>query len=337
MAKTIKKIVAFTLSFLLGAIAGMSLMQVKDVLNSTTLGVEQGYNEQLSFGNFFGEGITLTASAEEISSSSNSVRLTASITPAETTESKKVDWSMAWKNPSSAWASNKAVADYVRVTPTASGALTADVVCQEAFGEPVIITVTSQANPSASASCQVDYAQKVTSASLRFGNVQINLGGDTLIQYELSPSTTGPGGVVAADMQTSAVYTVAQNFEVSVTLKSVSDDELFRLKNGYPTGFHQTSQLNTYNWLGKSIYYDYEHDIKNWYIMTRSGDIKFNAMTVAEIMEQFDECQCATMYEVTLTLTGEHNTYTYTSTVYCSDYTYSVQPTVAVDYTRITF
>lgn len=339
MAKTIKKIIAFTLAFLCGAIAGMSLILVKgDWKGSILNSLEQNHATQLSFGSFFENGITLTASAEEISSPSNNVHLTATLLPEETTVSRKVDWSIAWKNASSTWAKGKTLNDYVTLTPTSSGALTADLECKQAFGEPIIVTVTSQANPNATATCQVDYAQKVTSASLNFGNVAINLGGDTYVEYELRATATGPGGVVTADMQTSSVYTITQDFQTSVTLKSVSSDELFRLKGGYPTGFHQSNQLNTHNWLGESIYYDYTHDIQNWLIMSRTSDISFSALSISEIIEQFENMQCSTMYEITLTIAGEYNTYAYTSTMYCSGYTNTVMPTeMSVDYAKVVF
>ena len=46
--------------------------------------------------------------------------ITATVEPAETTN-KAVDWSIAWANADSAWASGKTVTDYVTVTPSESG------------------------------------------------------------------------------------------------------------------------------------------------------------------------------------------------------------------------
>lgn len=86
--------------------------------------------------------------------------LTATITPS-TADNKAVDWSVAWVDPSSSWASGKTVTDYVTVTPTSDGALTANAECLQAFGEQIKITVTSRANTYASASCTVDYARKI--------------------------------------------------------------------------------------------------------------------------------------------------------------------------------
>ena len=99
--------------------------------------------------------------------------VTASITPSDA-PNKEVDWSVAWKNPSSAWANGKDVTDYVTVTPFSDGALTATVECLEAFGEQVLVTATSRDNPSAKGSCTADYMQRYlgTETSLSFNNSQ---------------------------------------------------------------------------------------------------------------------------------------------------------------------
>lgn len=99
--------------------------------------------------------------------------VTASITPSDALN-KEVDWSVAWKNPSSTWAKGKDVTDYVTITPTSDGALTATVECIEAFGEQVLVTATSRDNPSAKGSCTADYMQRYlgTETSLSFNNSQ---------------------------------------------------------------------------------------------------------------------------------------------------------------------
>ena len=87
-------------------------------------------------------------------------QLTATITPADA-ENKVVDWSVAWKNGSSTWAKGKTVTDYVTVTPTSDGALTANVACLKAFGEQVIVTVAVRNEPAINATATVDYEQRV--------------------------------------------------------------------------------------------------------------------------------------------------------------------------------
>ena len=88
--------------------------------------------------------------------------LTATIVP-DTATDKTVDWEVAFVNPTSAWANGKNVTDYVTVTPSVDGALTATVECFQAFGEQIKVVVTTRANASAFAECIVDYQKRVVS------------------------------------------------------------------------------------------------------------------------------------------------------------------------------
>ena len=88
--------------------------------------------------------------------------LTATITPSNATI-QDVDWSVEFVNPSSSWATGETVTDYVTVTPTSDGALTANVECLQAFGEQIKVTVTSREISSVKADCTVDYQQKFQS------------------------------------------------------------------------------------------------------------------------------------------------------------------------------
>lgn len=94
--------------------------------------------------------------------------LTATIEPSQTTN-KSVDWTVNWVNANSEWATGKAVTDYVTVTPTSDGALTANVVCKQAFGEQITVICASQENSEVNASCTVDYTEKVTGISEEWG------------------------------------------------------------------------------------------------------------------------------------------------------------------------
>ena len=87
-------------------------------------------------------------------------QLTATIVPSNVIN-KAVDWSVAFVNPSSAWATDKIVTDYVTVTPTADGALTANVECLQAFGEQIKVVCLSRDSSDISASCVCDYLKRV--------------------------------------------------------------------------------------------------------------------------------------------------------------------------------
>ena len=113
----------------------------------------------------------------------SAVSITATITPAEA-DDKTVDWSIKWKNASSSWATGKTVTDYVTITPTSDGALTANAECKQAFGEQIVITCTSRMNSKATAEVTVDYVKKLEGTTLTLSQ---NSGGAVLT---LSDSTT---------------------------------------------------------------------------------------------------------------------------------------------------
>ncbi len=104
--------------------------------------------------------------------------LTATITPADAAN-KKVDWTIAFKNASSTWATGKTVTEYATVTPSADGALTAVVENVAAFGEQIIVKATSRDNTEAYATCTVEYLQRTTGYTLTLDGKTYNTAGTT--------------------------------------------------------------------------------------------------------------------------------------------------------------
>lgn len=98
-----------------------------------------------------------TTAADGTTVSSSPITLEVTITP-DTATDKSVTWSVAFVNPSSEWATDKTVTDYVSVSPSG---LTCTVTCHQAFGEQIKITVTSGDNPEATDSCVVDYLKRI--------------------------------------------------------------------------------------------------------------------------------------------------------------------------------
>ena len=103
--------------------------------------------------------------AEPSEETEKSVTITATIEPADATN-KNVDWSVAFVNADSTWASGKIVTNYVTVTPTSDGSLTATVTCKQAFGEQIVVQCVAQDNAEASASCTVDYRKRVENVAV---------------------------------------------------------------------------------------------------------------------------------------------------------------------------
>lgn len=103
------------------------------------------------------------SSALNLAGEATSVTVKATVEPSTVQESfKALDWSVAWNNASSEWASGKTVTDYVTVTPTSDGAAAATVACKQAFGEQIVLTCASSFFPNAKATATIDYMKKVT-------------------------------------------------------------------------------------------------------------------------------------------------------------------------------
>ena len=100
-------------------------------------------------------------------------QLTAVVTPADAIE-QEVDWTVAWKNANSTFAKGKNVTDYVTVTPTADGALTANVACLQAFAEQIVVTVRVRENTGIYATATVDYEKRLLGFDFAISNSALN-------------------------------------------------------------------------------------------------------------------------------------------------------------------
>ena len=166
----IKWIIAFALIFvLLAGLIGTWVVLFEDDAPEeespaqTETVVTDGEGNAMESGKVYAmpANMVFAATAAEPSDAKHGITLKATIDP-DTAANQNVDWSVSFVNPSSSWASGKTVTDYVTVTPTSDGALTATVQCLKAFGERIKITVTSRANEYATAECTVDYARRIT-------------------------------------------------------------------------------------------------------------------------------------------------------------------------------
>lgn len=307
----------------------VSVMEVKSDEGAMRLTEEQGNDISLVK--------TRIAKAEYLSygvmpTVETAYTLTATITPSSL-GNQAVDWSISWVDANSDWALGKSVSNYVTLTPTSAGGKTAMVSCLQAFGERIKIKVTLQSNISKYAVCMVDYAQRLESVSLNFGDVSINLGGKTAIKYEINPGVQGPGGVVSATLTKSNAYTIADNYTYSVKLSKYADylgtSDYFSLNDSTVTNAgNYTSGMEYY---GEAIYFDYDHDISQWVIIGRTGDICFSDMDKEEMIGYFSNISKPGLYQVNFTVEGIYNTYSYVSQVYCIGYTNNGPENVAVE------
>ena len=133
--------------------------------------------------------------------------LTATITPADAAN-KAVDWTIAFKNASSTWATGKTVTEYATVTPSADGALTAVVENVAAFGEQIIVKATSRDNAEAYATCTVEYLQRTTGYTLTLDGKTYNTAGTTTNSVTPDFSKTKSASATI-EVNKSTVYTRA--------------------------------------------------------------------------------------------------------------------------------
>ena len=89
-------------------------------------------------------------------SAEESITVTATITPATATN-KMINWSLAFENSTSEWATGKDPTDYVTVTPTDEYRNEVRLDCTEAFGEVIILTATTAENAEITATCELNY------------------------------------------------------------------------------------------------------------------------------------------------------------------------------------
>ncbi len=138
-----------------------------------------------------GEGITLVATVE----------------PSYATKTA-VDWTVSFANPDSEWATGKTVTDYVTITPTEDGSLTATLECLQPFGEQIIVNVISRENATVNDSCPLEYMRRVESVSLKVGDDYVFTPGVNYADFEVATGNKGTGGKVTLDVDFTDVYTI---------------------------------------------------------------------------------------------------------------------------------
>ena len=250
---------------------------------------------------------------------SETLTITATVSPDNSADNTGLDWSMAFKDPSPAWATGKTLTDYMTLTPSgtdAAGSKKVSVKCLKPFGEQVVITATAQDNPEVTASCTADFAQRIESATLKFGDLNVSLGGDTNVKWELNPNGTGVGGATSVTSSKSDVYTLAEDFTYTVTL--TSNNGFFQL-DGKTITFTDPGDVTS-----GGITFDYaQFDTLHMMIIDRIDDFCFYEASVSELIPYFSEITDGYLFDVALTFTGEHTEQVFTSVLKVNGYTNS--------------
>ena len=222
-------------------------------------------------------------------------QLTATITP-ENATNKAVDWTIAFVNAESEWATGKTVTDYVTVTPTADGALTANVECLQAFGEQVRVTVTSRDNTAVKANATVDYTEKLSSVKATFGSTVLTNGMTKSFDLDASGQ---PAEVWKFDYTTSA-HTIAD--EYTTTVKISFADGVTAVESAVGVEF---------TWAGETITSGMPSFDKTFFdkvFVTESGAVSSNPTQYNKLVSALSAG--VTLFEVEVSTTGEYGSKT---------------------------
>ena len=248
--------------------------------------------------------------------------LTATVLP-EKASNKAVDWTVSFVNPASAWATGKTVTDYVTVTPTADGALTANVECLQAFGEQIKVTVTSRNNADATATCLVDYAERVSGYTLTLSN-----GGVTISSSDPEYTVTGNSSVsISKGEYTKTVGTIEENFTGTYVIRGNASFAANMSSIGVNATVKQVS--GSVVPVGEDIF-------TLLYQLSPQGGTPFPSMN--QLMDYANSHTDIPFAEVYVHLEGEHSDYTCTFSLYGSSgiFTYEVE-SVSLNQSQIIF
>ena len=248
--------------------------------------------------------------------------LTATVLP-EKASNKAVDWTVSFVNPVSAWATGKTVTDYVTVTPTADGALTANVECLQAFDEQIKVTVTSRNNADATATCLVDYAERVSGYTLTLSN-----GGVTISSSDPEYTVTGNSSVsISKGEYTKTVGTVEENFTGTYVIRGNASFAANMSSIGVNATVKQVS--GSVVPVGEDIF-------TLLYQLSPQGGTPFPSMN--QLMDYANSHTDIPFAEVYVHLEGEHSDYTCTFSLYGSSgiFTYEVE-SVSLNQSQIIF
>ena len=227
-------------------------------------------------------------------------QLTATITP-ENATNKAVDWTIAFVNPSSEWASGKTVTDYVTVTPTSDGALTANVENIKDFGEQIRVTVTSRDNTAVKANATVDYTQKLQSVKSTFGSTVLSNG----MTKSFNLNASGQAAEAWKHDYTTSAYTIAD--EYATTVKISFADGVSAVESAVGVEF---------TWAGETITSGMPSFDKTFFdkvFVTESGAVSANPAQYNKLVSALSAG--VTLFEVEVSTTGTYGNKTDTYTI----------------------
>ena len=111
------------------------------------------------------QGISLLMGTASTAADGSTTRTLTAIIEPDDANNKNVDWNIAFAQ-STGWASGKNISDYLTITPSSDGALTATLTCKKPFGTQAIVTCSSREDASINVTAKIDYRKKVVGSTL---------------------------------------------------------------------------------------------------------------------------------------------------------------------------
>ena len=245
--QTMKRLAVILSAMLLLAATVLSVVfGLKSSGQTGTVNVGMNHNDSLIVTPEPGAAMTMsvlragdkTENVNPPSGDTDGISITATVGP-ETTANKEILWTLKWKTSSesggrddhnggtgraSGWGEGKPLADYITLSSTSKSGESVTLTCNRDFGEQIIVTATSAENPEVSASCTVDYCQKIKSLDYAFkygGNAITSPAADSDGVYRVDYT----GEEKSYTVECTPVYTdytVADEFVKSVSGKFTS-------------------------------------------------------------------------------------------------------------------
>lgn len=253
-----------------------------------------------------------------------------------------VNFSVDWTDPTDDWAESKEAADYVQLSSyEAESGESISVSCLGEFGAQITITAMASADEDVTASCTVDYAQKVTGLSLSLGDVTsgVKTSASTWsfpVTWETGTNAEGEGGAAVINYTTSEAYTIAESFSLGVSC-SLSFQSL-TTNNGWQIANMVLNTDDSDNALlaeailnGDDVYFD--NTFFNTYVTPWGSEYSwsYSVWNAALSADYFNTLLALEDWEisphfsilVSISLTGEHSNYMYNFTIYPEGVTYN--------------
>ena len=201
--------------------------QTEQVVPEEGSGVTDGEGNELESGTSYEmpASMVYAVPTAQSTTAASGVTVTATVLP-ETAINKNVTWSLAFADASASWAQGKTVTDYVTVMADAENSREATVVCKQAFGEQIVLTAASVADPSKTATCTIDYAQSILSYAVKIGDLALNMGSESNISVDIANDDTSNGGMISIECTFSETYTIATEGTMAKSLDFLNYDRL---------------------------------------------------------------------------------------------------------------